>query len=80
MPYRQEINCGYLSRLVPSTRFLWIREDQTNVAAYGGLSFSGHPDMREPTTTIVSNKGERWLALANSRADDRSVDFLTRVG
>ena len=59
-PYRKEINFGYLSRLVPSTRCLWIQEDQTNVAAYGGLSFSGHPDMREPTTTVVRNKkGER---------------------
>ena len=60
MPHRREIICGYLSRLAPGTRCLWIQEDTKSVAAYGGLSFSGHPDMREPTTTIVRNKkGER---------------------
>lgn len=53
LPKRGKITTGYLSRLVPATRFLWLQDDQRGVAAHGGMSFVGFPESRDPFTTIV---------------------------
>jgi CRISPR system Cascade subunit CasA len=64
---RDEVVCGYLSRLVPATRALWIDPNQRMAVARGGVSYVGHPEMRDPATSIVvTKKGDRVVVPGQS--------------